>query len=63
MSVSDAWIFGGLGVLGVGVLAYLWRAHVSPAARDRRRREHNYGRVASQARRPMVRFSVRTKKK
>ena len=52
-------ILGGVAVIAG---AWIWRHFLSADARWERRRRRSNTRVASTAKRPMVRFSVRTKK-
>ena len=51
-----------LGVLAVILGAWIVRHFFSVDARQERRRRRSNARVASTAKRPMVRFSVHTKK-
>jgi hypothetical protein len=49
------------GILAALAVAWTVRRHFSPEARRERRRRRSNTRLASTAKRPMVRFSVRTK--
>jgi uncharacterized membrane protein YecN with MAPEG domain len=51
-----------VGLVGVIVLAVVVAHYFSPAAKDRRKRRRNYGRVISRTRRPVVMLNVNTKK-
>jgi hypothetical protein len=59
MSHIDSVVFLLAGMLGVGLIAY---GMLSPGAKEARRRRRNHGRITSSSNRPMVKFSVRTKK-
>lgn len=52
-----------LGVVVIATGAWVLRHLFSPEARLDRRRRRSNSRVISNAKRPMVRFSVRTRKK
>ena len=51
-----------LGILAAIAVAWVVRHYFAAEARRERRRRRSNSRLASTAKRPMVRFSVRTKK-
>ena len=60
--MHDIWyVFSASGVVVVAFL--IWKFLLKPEARLRRRLRKTHSRIVSKARRPTVRFSVRTPKK
>ena len=61
MNFDGPVVYGFLGIVMAGLVAFAWHSYFSPEARERKRRRRSYGRVISRAHRPMVRLSVRTR--
>ncbi len=49
-----------LGILTAGVILFLVRRHLTPEARERRRRDRSHRRVISRKQGPTVRLAVNT---
>jgi peptidoglycan/LPS O-acetylase OafA/YrhL len=62
MNLENPILFVILGVLAVIAVAWAVRRFFSAEARRERRRRRSNSRLASTAKRPMVRFSVRARK-
>jgi len=62
MNLGNPIVLAILGILAVMVGAWIVRHFFSAEARWERRRRRSNTRVSSTAKRPMVRFNVRTKK-
>lgn len=62
MNFSNPTVLAILGVIAAIAVAWVARHFFSADARRERRRRRSNTRVSSTAKRPMVRFSVRTKK-
>ena len=62
MNLSNPIVLGTFGAIAMIAGAWIVRHFFSAGARWERRRRRSNTRVSSTAKRPMVRFSVRTKK-
>lgn len=62
MTFENPWFVILIGLAALLLAGWVWRGFFSTESRLERRRRRNNARIASNARRPMVKFSVRTKK-
>jgi hypothetical protein len=58
MTLTDYLVFTIVGLIISGVAVLTLIRHLSPAARERRKRRRNYSRVIAKTKRPMVTLSA-----
>jgi hypothetical protein len=62
MNIATNLVCGVAGLAIAGLVAHFLFQVLSPKARDQRKRQRNYGKVITRARRPVVMLNVRSPK-